>query len=463
MSSVAERVEAPSPVEPVSPQKRSLSGWDMAILWGDLGIGLLVMVTGALLVPALGFGEALLAVVLGSLIGVSLLALGAVCGADHGVATMALLRPVLGVRGSWAPAAINALQLIGWTAVELWAMSYVADIVSRRAFGFSARPLWLVLAATICAALAAWGPIGVTRIWMKRFAAWAIGLICIVVTILVLMEAPDTLTAAGAGGWPTFGAAMDLVIAIPISWLPLVADYSRFARTRGGAFTGTFAGYLVANIWLYSLGILLVTSTGSAASPAGIAAAILSLGGGSVAGLLFLAGLLVGETDEAFADIYSGSVSLQNIFPRAPSVLFVGGITGIAAILAAWLTMERYEVFLFLLGSLFVPLFGLLFADHFLNRDGEIDATQLDTRSGPYWFFHGIRPAAFAAWVAGFVAFQWMAPAGPQWWTDMVRSLLGPSPLAGLPWVPASVPAFGIAFLLGLALSKPGAGIVESR
>ena len=100
-------------IEPVPPSQRKLTGLDMAVLWGDLGIGLLVLVTGALLVPGLGFGAAMAAVILGSVVGVSLLALGAAAGADHGVPTMVLLRPVVGVRGSWLPSTLNALQLVG--------------------------------------------------------------------------------------------------------------------------------------------------------------------------------------------------------------------------------------------------------------------------------------------------------------------------------------------------------------
>ena len=120
MRSRGRGVEAPDwGIDPVPRDRRVFSGLDLAILWGDLGIGLLVLVTGALLVPGLGFAAALLAIVVGSVIGVGLLSLVAVAGADHGIPTMVLFRPVLGLRGSWVPSFFNVLQLIGWTAVEL--------------------------------------------------------------------------------------------------------------------------------------------------------------------------------------------------------------------------------------------------------------------------------------------------------------------------------------------------------
>src|SRR5207244_3926638 len=109
-------------IGPVPPQLRRLSGVDLAVLWGDLSVGLLVLVTGALLVPALGLGRALLAIALGSVIGCVPLALVGLAGAREGVPGMVLFRPVLGIRGSYVPSILNLIQLLGWTAFELWAM-----------------------------------------------------------------------------------------------------------------------------------------------------------------------------------------------------------------------------------------------------------------------------------------------------------------------------------------------------
>lgn len=449
MERVIERLEASEGIAPIPQERRVLGAFDVAILWGDLGIGLLVLVTGALLVPALGFATAMVAVVVGSVIGCLLLALAASAGARHGIPTMVLFRPVLGIRGSYGPSALNALQLIGWTAVELWAMSLVADLVAERIFGFSARLLWLGVAAIVCLGLAFWGPVDVVRVWMKRFGAWIITGICLIVTLLLLASdgLGDVLSAPGTGGFPTFGSALDLVIAMPISWLPLVADYTRFSVRSSAAFTGTFAGYLVANVWLYALGALLVLSQGATPDPGGIAAGILALAGGSLAGLLFLIGLLVGETDEAFADIYSGSVSLQNLWPAAPERGLALAIAAVATGLAAWLNMARYEAFLFLLGSVFVPLFGILTADHFVNRRGAMKMRSLYDAGGAY---AGVRLRAVVPWVVGFLAYHWAQPTGPGWWTSLVDVLPGAPLSASAPWLSASIVSFAAAFLLGL-------------
>ena len=134
MATVTERLEkalereAPSwGIRPVPPDHRRLSGRDLAVLWADLAIGLLVALTGALLVPSLGFPRALLAIGAGSLIGCVPLALVGFAGAREGVPGMVLFRPVLGVRGSYLPSVLNVVQLIGWTGFEFWAMSLVAN------------------------------------------------------------------------------------------------------------------------------------------------------------------------------------------------------------------------------------------------------------------------------------------------------------------------------------------------
>jgi nucleobase:cation symporter-1, NCS1 family len=447
-------------IEPVPRDRRVLTGFDLAVLWGDLGIGLLVLVTGALLVPGLGFGAAMLAVVLGSVIGVGLLALGASAGADHGIPTMVLFRPTLGIRGSWFPTILNVAQLIGWTAVELWAISFVADIVSDEVFGFSARWLWLAIAAVVCTGLALWGPVGVTRVWMERFGAWVIVGISAAVTILVFAsgDLAGAFTAPGIGGFPSFGIALDLVIVMPISWLPLVADYTRFASGSRPAFTGTLVGYLIANVWLYALGILLVLGAGATASPEGIAAGILALAGGSIAGALFLIGLLAGEADQAFADIYSGAVSLRNIWTRGSHRALVVWIAAIGTTLAGWLTMELYETFLFLLGSVFIPLFGILVADYFVIRKRRLDATALYERGGAYWYRNGIRWAASLPWLAGFAVYHWIAPSGPDWWTSFAADLFGQPLVTKWPWLSASLVSFVVAFLLMLPAARLSSG-----
>ena len=433
-------------IDPVPPQHRTFSGIDLGILWGDLGIGLLVIVAGALLVAPpeqLGFGlslpSALVAIILGSLIGSALLGVGGVIGTREGKPTMALLRPVLGTKGSWIPSLLNVAQLIGWTAFELWAMALVADRLGARLFGFSSFAVWLVVFTAVVLGLALWGPLGVVRIWMERFGAWlvlAIGL-ALSAYLVVSSDLGKLFSGSGAGGSRIFGAPMDIVIALPVSWIPLVADYNRFGSHARSSFWGTFGGFAFANAWFYAIGAVLILAVPSTSpSPEGIAAGVISLAGITITAALLLTGLLVGETDEAFADVYSGAVSLRNVFPRVDNRVLIVIVTIAGALAAGFFTMLAYELFLFLLGSVFIPLLGVWFADYFVlgNRSsGELRSFRFESLIG---------------WISGFLLYHWIAPTPLDWWTSLVTGLVGEPLSTRVPWLGASIPAFMLAFLL---------------
>jgi NCS1 family nucleobase:cation symporter-1 len=440
--------EAPSwGIGAIPPERRTLNGVDLAVLWGDLSVGLLVMVTGALLAPALGFRQGLLAIVVGSVIGCVPLALVALAGQREGVPTMVLFRPVLGQRGSFIPTALNVLQLVGWTAVEFWAMGEVANVASAELFGFEARAFWVALVGIVCTALALGGPILVVRRWLERFGIYVLIAAAVWITVAVLGESDLGLLWEGsANGALPFWLGVDLVIVMPISWLPLAADYTRFARPGSHAAAGTYAGYLIGNVWFYALGLLIGFAAGET-DVVGLGTSIVILAGGTVV----LLALLVGESDNAFADIYSAAVSTQNAAPSVPQRALIVLIGALSFVLALAFTMERYEFFLFLIGSVFVPLFGVFAADYFVRARGRYGEAKVFERTG-------VHARAFVPWLAGFVLFHWCVPTGPQAWTDAVHTLFAewlslPVPLFDSN-LGASLPSFALAFALTLAIPR---------
>lgn len=454
MASVTKRLEevidreAPSwGVRPTTDKVRRLGELDFAILWGDLGLGLLVLVAGSLLVPSLGLPQALLAIVLGSLLGCAPLALVGRAGAREGVPGMVLLRRMLGVRGSYVPSVLNILQLLGWTAFELWAMALIASRVTGPIFGADSFYLWLGVAAVVCLLLSLGGPVLVVRRWMARFGVWVLAVAAGWITIRVLTTADlgALWSRPGDGSFVTFGGGIDLVIAMPVSWFPLVADYSRFARRGVSSARGTYVGYAVANIWFYTLGVLLVLVGGAIPSPEGIGDGILTFAAGAVVLLV----LLVGETDEAFADIYSASVSAQNLSPRLNQRVAIVAVSAIGVGVAAWLFSLpgegylTYESFLLLIGSIFVPLFAVFLADYYVTHRG---------RYGDAPIRKGFRPSRFVAWFLGFAAFHLFSVVGPAAWTSMLGDLVG-APLFGGN-VPGSIVSFAVAFGVAALVSR---------
>jgi nucleobase:cation symporter-1, NCS1 family len=433
-------------IEPVPQAERKLGFVDFAVLWGDLGIGLLVLLAGSFLVPGLGVAQAVLAIVIGSVIGCGLLAGAGVIGSKLGAPTMVLLRPALGIRGSYLPTVLNIVQLIGWTIFEIVIMASAANAVSQSLFGLNSYALWAIVSAAVVIVMGVGGPMVIIRQWLSKVAVWVMLATTLWLTwrIFSSNDIAALLQKPGDGSLP-FWVAVDLVISMPVSWLPLVADYNRFARAPRGAAWGTFAGFFVTNVWFMALGMLILLTSQVAQGPREFATAI-----ALTAGALALVILLVDETDNAWADLYSAAVSAQNIVPRArqSTLILVMGV--LSLLIALVLDVTQFENFLLLLGSFFVPLFGVLLADYFVMRKGKYTSEELYTKPAD------IRWGAVAAWLAGVVVFQVSNPAflGAYWadWATLAPAALGA--------VGGSIPSFAVAFVLQIAL---GRGIYSMR
>jgi len=435
-------------IQPVPQPLRKLGALDVGVLWGNLAVGILVLAAGALLVTPVNagglgqrFGNALVAIVVGSVAGSALLALVALAGHDRGVPSMVLLRPVLGRYGSYGATLVNVAQLIGWTGFEFWAMALFANRVSKQVFDFDAFWLWLAFVAIFCTGLALIGPMKVVRVWLERAGIWIVLVAAGYLTLYYLFKSGFGPFFGNRPGASPFGVAVDLVIVMPVSWLPLVADYNRFSVTRRQNFTGTFAGYTLGNIWFYALGALLILAGGFAdASPEGIAAGILGISAGVVVGTVLLVSLLAGETDEAWADIYSAAVSIQNVVPRVAQRTLVLVIAAAGTAIAAVVTAGNYETFLFLLGSVFVPLFGVVLATWVA---GGLAPSGRDGPREPEF-----RLANVLVWIGGVGLYHWINPTGPSWWINWVTNHV---PGAGAhAWLGSSLPSFAFAFGAGL-------------
>jgi nucleobase:cation symporter-1, NCS1 family len=415
-------------ITPVPDRLRTLSPLDLALLWGNLGISLLVLVAGSLL-AGLGLRSALGAIVVGAALGCALLGLAGLVGAERRLPGMVLLRAPLGRRGSYLPTALNVLQNLGWATFELIVIAAAANALAAEVFGFRQRWLWVLVFAAITTGLALAGPISFVRRWVRRFAVWAVVASTAYLTWWALDGAGvGSLWSSSGEGGLTFWQGVDLTVAMAASWLPLAADYTRFARSGRAAFWGTAVGYLVPLVWLYGLGALLFLSQGLADTTALLTA----VAAGGIGSALALLALTVDETDEPFANVYSAAVSLQNLIPRAPQRLLIVAVGGIAAVGALGIDLLQYQTFLLLLGSFFVPLFGVLAADFLLGAGREV----------------AVRWSGLGAWLAGFLLYQWIQPTGPGWWVDLLDGAPGVGSFTG----GASLPSFVLSLALYAAL-----------
>ncbi len=384
-------------IEPVLPGKRTFKGVDFFILWSGAAVSLAEIWAGGLLVP-MGFVAGLAAVIIGHIVGNMPLALGGIIGSRTGLPTMAIVRPSFGIKGSYFAALLNIFQLIGWTGVMLWIAAQAAQaIFPLPGPGFR----WWVLAAGIITI--AWAMVG-SRYWkwLQRIAVSCLIVLCVLMTYVVFSNyGIKSLAIIKPTASMPFMTGLDIVIAMPISWLPLVCDYSRFSRSDSSAFWGTWIGYFLAGSWMYALGLGAALAT-STATPESMALELMVK-----MGLLFPAIIiiLVSTFTTTFLDIYSAAVSALNIWPglgeRFSSI--VCGMFGI--VLAMIFPASSYEGFLLLVGSVFCPLFGVVLADFFILRGGDYSgALELDSvLTGYRW---GINLMAFAAWGIGLILYH---------------------------------------------------------
>jgi len=389
-----------APLVPVPDARRQFRTGDAFALWFSLGIGLLVAQAGALLVPGLALPAALTAIGIGSVIGVILLALAGVIGTDTGLAAMSSLRPTLGVRGASVPAVINMVQLVGWGSFEIIVMRDSADALAKQAFGLSMPLVWTLLFGLLATLLAVSGPLSFVRRFLRTWGIWLLlaGAAWLTWSLLARQDMGALMRRPGTGDMP-FGSAIDLVVAMPLSWLPLIADYTRFGRRAGETFRGTLFGYGIANVWFYALGAVYGLAAGGGDA---LLTTALAQAGGGFALLL----VLIDEIDNAFADIHSAAVSTGTFWTRASVPWLSAAFGALCTLIGVVVPMARYQNFLLLIGSVFAPLFGVVLADHFIVRRRRIDAPALADPNGVYGYSGGWHVSAFVAWAIGFGAYQ---------------------------------------------------------
>jgi putative hydroxymethylpyrimidine transporter CytX len=405
-------------------------------LWGNLGISLLLPVAATFVVlPARPLGVTILAIAVGAVIGSVLLGLGAAAGAREGVPAMVLLRGLLGRRVSYLPTALNLVQCVGWATFEI---VIIAEAASRALH----TPRWpFVLAGGAVATLMALRPLGAVRV-LARYAVWAALAAVVYLFVRVLAQPLPPVTGGGA---QSFWTAADIVIALPVSWFPLAADYTRHVRGGRTAFVGTAVGYGAATVAFFTLGVLALAAYGAAGLD--VIDAILAV----PLGVLAVVVLLVVEVDEAFANIYSTAVSAQNLSSRLDRRILALAVGAVSTLLAFTFDITSYEPFLFLIGAVFVPLVGVFVVAYFLVPRGSWDVS----RTAPS------RPGLLLAWAAGFIAYQLTLPTffdgtGQGWtaWWSQRQHDLGIDPANG--WS-ASLVSLAVAAVLAALCCLPAA------
>ena len=428
-SDVSELLAREAPLTLTTDPPRPLRFSDQLALWANLGISLFGPLTGALIATTAGsLGLAMAAIVAGCGLGAILLGASAVIGASTGAPAMVSLRGLIGRRGSVVPTLLNIAQNVGWATLEIIVISTAAVAVLGQTWRWP-----FVILAGAAATVMAIRPLGSVRL-LRKIMVWLVLAASVYLFVQVLMQPRQSIPQESVlGFWP----AVDLAIAGVISYAPLAADYSRHSQTRKAAFWGASLGYGLAAIAYYALGVFAVLNLGGS----DVIIALVTLPAGAIA----IAILLVDEVDEAFANVYSTAMSVHNLLPRVDRRIVAALIGVTATLLAGLLDIGAYQSFLFLVGSVFVPLYAVAAVDFFVvsRRRWDVSSTSK------------FRVAPVIAWACGFAAYQLVYPGTVPGWADFWASVGAGIGFVPPGWLGSSVAAITVGGLVMLISGLP--------
>ncbi len=313
---------------------KGVSSFSLFILWFGAAVSIAEIYTGALMAP-LGFSKGMQAILLGHLIGVIILGLTGIIGSEKRISAIFSTRISFGKYGSYGFSVLNIFQLLGWTAVMIIAGARSVNEISKLLWGFDQQLLWsIIIGLLICF----WIGVGIKK--LNKVNLLAVGLLFFLTIVLSTVVFKDfSLVNKAAEGGLSFGAAVELSVIMPLSWLPLISDYTRYARSGKGAFWGSTGGYFLGSCWMYMIGLGAALFAGNPDPSAILMAANL--------GIAALAIVVLSTVTTTFLDAYSAGVSLLNISPRFNEKVTAIVMAVLGTIVAIVMPIEQYENFLY--------------------------------------------------------------------------------------------------------------------
>jgi NCS1 nucleoside transporter family len=405
-------------LEPVPTEKRNMNFLDMLATWTGANANNGTWYMGGV-VGAVGFGSAVAVTLISNPIAYILMALIGFIGYKVGTSTMSLVRPSLGIRGSYILSVFNAIQYIGWTAVNTFlaaiSISYILhDTMNAPAFGSPGGNNTMLIGIGIMTVL------HFLSIMMGHKSVKIVervGMVLILIlgiweTIVVLQQ----VSISEIIHWhPTkkiempIGIAMDMMAAFSLGWIPVICDFTRYTKKKSDATIAPLIGANIGLFWFVFIG--LIATIGAAIStgvfdpnnsdPSTIAS---KLGLGVVA---FLIIVLTSTTANAI-NLLGAGISITNLNKRIksiPALLFTTVIAGILTVVPLYIGnfLDSFETLLSYIGMVFGPMFGIMIVDYFVIKKRNYIAAELDNKHGMYWYFHGFNLAAVATWIISII------------------------------------------------------------
>lgn len=342
-------------------KRQTTTNLENGLLWFGAGVSIAEILTGTYL-ASLGFFKGILAILIGHIIGCTLLFFAGLIGAKTKKSAMETTKMSFGSKGSLLFACLNVVQLVGWTAIMIYDGAIAANGIYQVGVWF-----WCLIIGIL---ILVWIIVGITNIGkMNTVVMLALFGLTVVLCIIIAKNAqlPSHITKS-----ITFGAAVELSVAMPLSWLPLISDYTKEAKKPVQATAISAIVYGLISSWMYIVGMSAAIFT----KETDIAQIMLKAGLG-IAGLVIIVFSTVTTT---FLDAYSAGVSSQTIVSKINTKYMAMIVTIIGIISAIFFSITNITDFLYFIGSVFAPMIAILIADFYVLKkktQHEIDVENL--------------------------------------------------------------------------------------
>ena len=329
---------------------KKTSVFSNALIWFGAGVSIAEILTGTYFAP-LGMAKGFLAIVVGHVIGCAMMLLAGLIGGYTGRSAMETVKMSFGRKGSLLFAVLNVLQLVGWTAIMIYDGALATNGI------LNVGPwVWCVV---IGALILVWIAVGITDLGRINQIVMALLFLLTLVLCKVIFFGGSGAGAPAAEAM-SFGAAVELAVAMPLSWLPLISDYTREAEKPFAATVTSTVTYGVVSSWMYLIGMGAAIFTGQSDI-----AAIMVQAGLGIAALVIL---VLSTVTTTFLDAWSAGISSESIWAKLKGKHVAMAVTVIGTVGAILFPMDDITDFLYLIGSVFAPMIAVQIADYFLLK-----------------------------------------------------------------------------------------------
>ena len=331
--------------------KKGTSILSNSIIWFGAGVSIAEIITGTYFAP-LGFAKGILAILIGHVIGCGLLFFAGYIGALSKKSAMDSTALSFGKIGAKIFALFNVIQLVGWTGI----MIYDASLSLNEIFA-TQKWVWAVITGLL---IILWVIAGITNIGKFSFGVMIALFVLTIVMCKVVFFGGNSSVSAEFQEALSFGQAIELAVAMPLSWLPLISDYTKEAEKPFAATFASSVTYCLVSCWMYIIGMGLAILT----SESDIAKIMTAAGLGKIALVI----IILSTVTTTFLDAWSAAISFKTIFEKAPEKITAIIVTVIGTLAAVLFPIDNITDFLYLIGSIFAPMIAILLADYFILK-----------------------------------------------------------------------------------------------